>query len=255
MGYKGRDVEVSVLDNDFCLIVACDSCGAVGDKKLDQLNAPPSTVGQLTARVVLLEVLCTGALPKIMTVAICAEPNPTGQQILAGVHSELAAFGFADLPLAISTEKNFETRQTGLGISVSGICKTKDLKIATSQPGDRVYCLGLPKVGKEVLDTKSMECVDAGRIDQLLKQSDIHDILPVGSRGIRTEADQLAKSTTAIFKADPNPLIDLDKSAGPSTCLIFTSPVEQDKKRFGNLPLSEVGIFIEYQSNFKEKQP
>ncbi len=244
MGYKGRDVEVSVLDNDFCLVAACDSCGAIGDKKLDQLNAPPSLVGRLTARVVLLEVLCTGALPKIMTVAICAEPDPTGEKILEGVHSELAAFGFADLPLAISTEKNFETRQTGLGIGLTGICRTKDLKIATSQPGDRVYCLGLPKVGKEVLGTKDMDSIDAGTMDLLLKQPDIHDILPVGSRGIRAEATQLAKSTNAVFKADPNPLTDLDKSAGPSTCVIFTSPAEQDNIRFGNLPLSQVGIFI-----------
>jgi len=244
MGYKGRDVEVSVLDNDFCLIAACDSCGAIGDKKLDQLNAPPSMVGRLTARVVLLEVLCTGALPKIMTVAICAEPDPTGQKILEGVHSELAAFNLADLPLAISTEKNFETCQTGLGIGLTGTCKTKELKIATSQPGDRVYCLGLPRVGKEVLDTKDTERVDAGTIDLLLKQPDIHDILPVGSRGIRAEATQLAKSTNTVFKADPDPVPDLAKSAGPSTCIIFTSPAEQDKTRFGNLPLFKVGIFI-----------
>ena len=244
MGYKGRDVEISLLDNDLCLIVACDSCGAVGDKKLDQLKVPPSLVGRLTARAVLLEVICTGALPKVMTVAICAEPNPTGQKILDGVHLELAASGLADLPLAISTEKNFETRQTGLGIGVTGICKTKALKIATSQPGDRVYCLGLPKVGQEVLDTQDMTIIDAGKIEPLLKQTDIHDILPVGSSGIRAEATQMAQSINAVFKAGHNPLPDLDKSAGPSTCLIFTSTIEQDKIRFGRLPLSEVGIFI-----------
>ncbi|WP_300463587.1 hypothetical protein [Desulfobacula sp.] len=37
MGYKGRDVEVCLLENDLCLIVACDSCGAVGEKDLDQV--------------------------------------------------------------------------------------------------------------------------------------------------------------------------------------------------------------------------
>jgi hypothetical protein len=244
MGYKGRDVEVSLLDNDLCLVVACDSCGAIGDKKLDQLKVPASLVGRLTARVVLLEVMCTGALPKVMTVAISAEPNPTGQKILDGVHSELAGSNLADLPLAISTEKNFETRQTGLGIGVTGICKIRDLKIATSQLGDRVYCLGLPKVGQEVLDTEDREIIDAGKIERLLKQTDIHDILPVGSRGIRAEAMQMAQSTNAVFKAHQNPLPDLNKSAGPSTCVIFTSSREQDKTRFGKLPLSQVGIFI-----------
>ncbi len=244
MGYKGRDVEVSVLDNDLCLVVACDSCGAVGNKKLDQLKVSASLVGRLTARVVLLEVLSTGALPKIMTVAISAEQHPTGQEILEGVQSELAASNLADLPLAISTEKNFETCQTGLGIGVTAICNRKDLKIATSQPGDRVYCLGLPKVGQEVLDTQNLEIIDAGKIDLLLNQTDIHEILPVGSRGIRAEATQLAQSTNAVFKAGHHPLPDLDKSAGPSTCVIFTSPAEQGNTRFGRLPLSQVGMFI-----------
>lgn len=244
MGYKGRDVEVSLLDNDLCLVAACDSCGAVGAKELDQLNVSPSLVGQLTVRVVLLEVLCAGALPKIMTVAVCAEPDPTGKQILDGIHAELAASGLADLPLAISTEKNFDTRQTGLGIGITGFCTIKDLRIARSQPGDRVYCLGLPKVGQEVPDSDDLETIDAGRIHMLLKQKDIHDILPVGSRGIRAEATQLAQITNAAFKSSPNPLPDLDKSAGPSTCIIFTSNAEQDPTRFGQLPLSCVGLFI-----------
>ncbi|WP_457554238.1 hypothetical protein [Desulfobacula sp.] len=244
MGYKGRDVEVSMLDNDLCLVAACDSCGAIGDKELDQLNVPSWIVGQMTARAVLLEVLCTGALPMIMTVAICTEPEPAGKEILKGVHAELAASGFTDLPLAVSTEKNFKTRQTGLGISVTGVCKTKALKIAKSQPGDRVYCLGLPKVGKEVLAKGNLEVVNAGKIEILLKQKDIHDILPVGSKGILVEADQLAQNTNSIFKPDNNPLPDLNKSAGPSTCIIFTSNAEQNTTRFGKLPLSEVGIFI-----------
>jgi hypothetical protein len=244
MGYKSRDVEVSLLENDLCLIVACDSCGAVGEKDLDQVTAPASLVGQMTARAVLLEVLCTGAKPKIMTVAICAEPTPTGKQILEGVHAELAASGFDGLPLAISTEKNFKTCQTGLGISVTGVCKTADVRIALSQPGDRVYCLGLPRVGQDVLDAGALEVVTAGNIKWLLNQTNIHDILPVGSKGIQVEANQLAQSVNCMFKAKNTSLVDLNKSGGPSTCIIFTCRAEQDSTCFGNLPLSEVGIFI-----------
>jgi hypothetical protein len=244
MGYKGRDVEINILDNDFCLVAACDSCGAIGDKELDQVRVPAFMVGQLTCRAVLLEVISTNAIPKIMTVAISSELDPTGNNILDGVHAELKASDLIHLPLAISTEKNFKTSQTGLGISVTGVCKIKDLKIAKSQPGDRVYCLGLPKVGKEILDTDDSLVINAGKITMLLKQKDVHDILPVGSQGIRLEVDNLALNTGSIFKSHDKPLPDLDKSAGPSTCIIFTSARKQDKTNFEPLPLYEVGIFI-----------
>ncbi|WP_300463590.1 hypothetical protein [Desulfobacula sp.] len=89
-----------------------------------------------------------------------------------------------------------------------------------------------------------MEVVTAGHINLLLNRTDIHDILPVGSKGIQVEANQLAQSVHCIFKATSTPLVDLNKSGGPSTCIIFTCRIAQDITCFENLPLSEVGIFI-----------
>lgn len=60
-------------------MVSCDSCGGIGEKELDILKVPHRLVGQLTARVALMEIICTGADPKIMTVAISAESEPTGR--------------------------------------------------------------------------------------------------------------------------------------------------------------------------------
>jgi len=244
MGYKGRDVEISMLDNDLCLVVACDSCGAIGAKDLDLLKVPSTLVGNMTARAVLLEVMCTGAVPKIMTVAISAELDPTGNEILKGVRKELAKSNFTHLPLAISTEKNFTTRQTGLGISVTGTCNTNDLKISKSRPGNHVYCLGLPKVGEEVLNPDDPEIITAHALGKLLPLPGVNDIVPVGSKGILVEAGQLAENTECNFKINTNTFLDLKKSAGPSTCIIFTSTVQQDKTLFGKLPLSCIGTLI-----------
>lgn len=243
MGYRGRDVEVTIIEKDLCLVVACDSCGAVGDKDLDILKVPPQLVGRLTARVSLMEVLCTGALPRIMTVAVSSESDPTGNGILQGVRAELESAGFKDLPLAISTEKNFIPRQTGLGIGLTGTCREQDLRIAGSKSGDLVYCLGLPKVGEEVAATPDAQSLQTIHIRNLPAHPGIHDIVPVGSRGILAEADQLAHHTRNRFLPDVPSLIDLNKSAGPATCAIFTCAPGVSPGILFQLPLTRVGRF------------
>ncbi|SMD10702.1 alpha-ribazole kinase [Desulfocicer vacuolatum DSM 3385] len=244
MGYKGRDVEVSMLEQGLCLVVACDSCGAIGEKKLDLLKVPHPLVGQLTARVALMEVLCTGAVPRVMTVAISSEPEPTGRQILNGVRQELETAGFKDLSLVISTEKNFVPSQTGLGIGVTGSCRINDLRIAGSGPGDGVYCLGIPRVGQEVAKAPASSIIGTAQIRELLAQPDIHDIVPVGSRGILAEARELACHTHSRFIPDASMEVDLNKSAGPSTCALFTCAPETVPQIQGNLPLFRVGSLV-----------
>ena len=244
MGYLERDVEVALINSKQYLVAACDSCGAVGMKELDELRVPWSITGRFTARVVLLEVLSTGAVPKMMTVSISNEPHPTGDEILKGVKEELASARLT-LPMAISTEKNMTTQQTGLGISVIGVAEMKQLRIGTSQPGDDIFCLGLPKVGSEVNNPEDLEIVQIEHIRVLLADRGIHDIIPVGSKGIRKEAQQLADTVDSRLSVDSTCVLDLDKSAGPSTCLIFSSssPLSIDftSPGFDHLPLTRIG--------------
>lgn len=243
MGYLGRDVEVVSLNQTQFLVVSCDSCGAIGMKELDAYKISPFITGKLTIRVVLLEVLCTGGRPKMLTVAISNEPSPTGNEILKGVKDELASVGLDSLPMAISTEKNMPTRQTGLGVSVIGVAEKGSLRIGTTQLGDKVYCLGLPKVGPELSNPEDPEIIQIKTVLALLDSPNIHDLVPVGSKGIRFEAEQLASSVNAQISFAPNSTLDLDKSAGPSTCLIFSVAVDLDEKLFSSLdlPLALIG--------------
>ncbi len=245
LGYLGRDVEVVLINQEQYLVASCDSCGAIGLKDLDTLKIAWSITGRLTTRVALLEVLSTGAVPQMMTVAISNELDPTGERILDGVKEELDSAGLTTLPMAISTEKNMFTQQTGLGISVVGVTDKKQLRIGTTQSGDDVYCIGLPKVGAEVTNSKDLEIVQVKDIKILLEISSIHDIVPVGSRGIRAEAEQLANSVNCRLIIDPSCVLNLEKSAGPSTCLIFSSasPLALDLSSSGipRLPLTKVG--------------
>lgn len=239
MGYKGRDVEVIDIESGMSLVIACDSCGSVGNKELDIINVPQDLVGRLTARTVLMELVSVGALPVAMTVSICAEPTPTGDEILIGIKKELQLSGFSDVKLAVSTEKNFETRQTGLGIGATGICQAGELKVSQSKVYDKVFCLGVPRVGDEVISSGCMDMINSGTLNQLRVHPQINDILPVGSRGIQAEAELLAKQSHTIFNTIEGCDLDLEKSAGPSTCVLFTS--SQNIEEFKNLEIYQVG--------------
>lgn len=251
LGYLGRDVEVVSINKAQYLVASCDSCGAIGMKELDAYKISWFITGKLTTRVALLEVISTGAVPQMLTVAISNEPYPTGDELLRGVNDELESAALKTIPMAISTEKNMHTQQTGLGISVIGVAEKNKLRIGTAQPGDDVYCLGFPKVGPELNNPEDPEIVQVKAIQVLLGISSIHDIIPVGSRGIRLEADQLASTVNSRLRVDPTCALDLDKSAGPSTCLIFSSSssssgvLDQAFSSFPNLPLTRIGKLYE----------
>ena len=222
LGYKGRDVEVIALDGRKCLVAACDSCGGAGSKEFDVVKVPPYITGRFTSRVSLLEILATAAKPLLLTVASCSDPHPTTTGILEGVKDELKSLNLSETPVVVSSEKNIPTSQTGLGITVVGICERESLRIATSLPGDELYCLGLPKVGSEVVIHDDLEIAHGTHILELLTIPGVHDIIPVGSRGIRKEAESLASELSCLFVPATLVKVNLDKSAGPSTCLIFT---------------------------------
>ena len=246
MGYLGRDVEVVSINNTQYLVASCDSCGAIGMKELDAHKVSWFITGKLTTRVALLEVMSVGAVPQMLTIAISNEPYPTGDELLKGVNDELESAELRTLPTAISTEKNMPTKQTALGISAVGVAEKHKLRIGTARPGDSVYCLGFPKVGPELLNPKDPEIVDVKAIQLLLELPSIHDIIPVGSRGIRGEADQLALTVKNRLRLDPTCTLDLEKSAGPSTCLIFASSssfalLKQGFSVLPNLPLIRIG--------------
>ncbi|NLI92386.1 MAG: alpha-ribazole kinase [Peptococcaceae bacterium] len=223
MGYKNRDVEVVFLKEGLCLVAACDSCGAIGSKELDAVSVPADVTGRFTARVALLEVIASGAIPQMITVAISNEPDPTGIQILSGVRAELLSAGLKRLKMVTSTEKNIPTKQTGLGISVFGSCDFDDLRLGKTEPGDFIYGLGKPKVGPEVDDPEDREIIQVKHLAVLLKKKPIHDLIPVGSRGIRYECELLQQTVRGRVEFAPGCPVPITKSAGPSTVLLFSA--------------------------------
>ena len=210
-----RDLTIVPLEAQN-IVIACDSCGAVGNKSGDVFKLPPRYVGKFATRVSLTEVLCSGATPVTITNGVACEMQPTGAEIILGIQEELQNAGITDILLTGSTEENFTTSMTALAVTVIGVAKDSELKFETAAPGDKLVLLGNPKVGAEV-DLESAGFYPV--IKQLLPLSGVKEIVPVGSKGVAYEAETLAKLSGATFVLyETN--IDYYKSAGPATCLL-----------------------------------
>lgn len=217
---KVRDLSLVAIDADKTMVIACDSCGGIGEKEGDVFKVPSFYVGKFTARVAIFEVMCSGA--KIVTIAdaVCNEMEPTGSEIIRGIKKELEEAALEEVALTGSTEENMLTSSTGLGVTVIGIADRKALKLNSIKDEALIISIGLPKVGEEINWVKDSEIIDYESINKLLSSSFVYEIVPVGSKGIAYEAQQLAANNSLNLEFVSELSIDINKSSGPATCVI-----------------------------------
>ncbi|OCL26144.1 hypothetical protein U472_09005 [Orenia metallireducens] len=214
-----RDISIIKLDANKSLVVACDSLGGIGSKEYDKIKVSSRLVGKFTARVALMELLSSGATPISVVDTLSVELKPTGEEIIKGMKEELAKVGIDEL-LTGSTEENIKTVQTGIGVTAIGLININELRVGTSQKEDLIVAIGLPKVGNEVLADLN-QVADLDLVVELLELEYIHEILPVGSKGVLYEAQLLAESNGLQLSLLENK-VDLQKSAGPATVVLVT---------------------------------
>mgnify|MGYP001610493338 CR=1 FL=1 len=218
--HKVRDLTLIKVGCKKTMIIACDSCGGAGNKEYDILKVPPFFTGKFTARVAVMEVLCSGAEIIAITNCVCNEMNDTGLEIIKGIKDELLEAGINNTVLTGSTEENFKTLSTGLGVTVIGIVKNKNLKLNRSKEGSAIISIGLPKVGGEIKLGHDDEIINYKILKKLLNLQCVYEIVPVGSKGVLHEANTLAKANNLNFKLSSQVNLDIYKSAGPSTVII-----------------------------------
>ena len=220
-----RDVELFRLDNKRVMVISCDSSGAIGPKPLDHVKVDGATVGKFTARVALMETMSIGAEPICLSVSLCVEPSPTGLDIVKGIRRELRTAGFATASMVQSSEKNFLVQQTGVGVAVTGIALSKNLRVGNCRRGDTVLAIGTPLVGLEVVSAERANSVaDLEDVCCLLDLPFVHEIMPVGSTGILKEARVMAAGSQLRLDLNPHMQVDVKKSAGPATVLLCSTP-------------------------------
>ena len=104
-------------------------------------------------------------------------------------------------------------------MTVIGIAKKDGLLLASSQKNDLLVTVGLPLVGEEVLPNID-KIAGLDDLKKLMAINDVHEIIPVGSKGIGYEVDLLAEMSGLSCKYREGLGLALDKSAGPATTIL-----------------------------------
>jgi selenophosphate synthetase-related protein len=223
-----RDLLVTEITKDLWMVVSSDSDGGIGPKKYDSVFSHPYDLGRLAARVPLIEMIASGSIPLLVVDVLAVEMEPTGAEIIRGVKDEAEEAGLnSNTVVTGSTEDNVVTVQTGMGVVVIGIVSNYDFRPGKSNIGDIIVSIGIPKSAPEYkVVYNDPEIVNTKTIRQLNQLSFIHDILPVGSKGIKHEFIEIGNSAGLSPRYFDVTEIDVTKSGGPSTCCL----VSIDKK-------------------------
>jgi hypothetical protein len=242
------DVSILKMPTGHAIVAGSTSSGAVGPKQLDQVKVNGRVLGKFLARVALMDVTATGAFPLLLSVTLGVEKEPTGNVIIEGIKHEARSIGLdPNQVLMENTEDNFQTKQTGAGLTVVGLANEEELRLGKTMPGDLIVAIGRPKVGHEVIGAEARgEIADLKNVTQLSQLNYVHDIASVGGFGIANEAKIMAYSVGRQLKIHEVSGLDLNKSAGPATVVLATI----DRERLEDLtalipkPINVIGEIL-----------
>lgn len=238
-----RDAYIKALD-DKLLVITNDNSATIGGATQDVLAVDPYIVGRLTSRVAALEAVSLGAAPIAVSSTISFDyMNSQGQQITQGILDTMAGLGLTEHDLTGSCETNYPAELTCLGVTIVSIAAPEQLLLHKVKAGDCCYLLGLPQVGQAVLDIYASLLAPA-QIQRLTLCPEIHEVVPIGSQGIRQELSELAQAYQLEFCSRLPADFAWDQSAGPATCILVVGKLglEEQLKTLGQ-PVTWLGYW------------
>ena len=244
---KYRDLSILQVDEQKTMVISCDSCGAVGTKPGDVLQASPELTGELTARVALMEVMCTGAKIQCLYNALSCEMQPTGEQIIKGIRSELKKAGIDPELMSGSTEENFPTCMTAIGIVAIGMSEG-NLRVGGVTAGDCAVLIATPKYGDKIKQPVDLDIVSYEEICTILEIKGVKEIVPCGSKGVLYEAKAIAEFNNVRFVATNDDSDLLTASAGPATCAVVAIKHEDLEMLTDKIGQNRMQILGDYES-------
>lgn len=251
------DVSLYHLTPTLSMAIATDSSGGIGKKIHDVVTVPLSQVGYYTAAVPLMELMALRAEIVGIVDNLCVELEPSGREIIEGIRILMEELNLEGTLLNGSTEENIPVTMTALGVTAIGLIDYVKCGEYESRNGDTVLLIGFPKSGevflREELIEGRNETVRAIDILHFSENPLVHQIRPVGSKGISYELEDLVQSMNDLnfqqvdFEGQTS-IVDLSISAGPATCCILTM-CERDVQEFIkslNLPVTVLGKLANY---------
>ncbi|HWO78495.1 MAG TPA: AIR synthase related protein [Bacillus sp. (in: firmicutes)] len=226
---KIRDLTLIAINDHQYIVIACDSDGGIGNKPQDVVKVDEETIAQFATRVPLFEIISSGASPFLIIDCLSFEMDGSGEKVIAAIKKYVREAGILeDIQVTGSTEDNVPTVQTGIGVTILGLADKNQFHVGSSVPGDHLVCVGIPKSGpKYEVRIDDPEIISLRELLKIRRLPYVHDILPVGSKGVLHEANQMAKSSSLVYKPIQNPGINMNQSAGPSTCVLLSIPLEK----------------------------
>ena len=217
-----RDVSYLVLGGDRTLVVACDSHGGIGPKPHDSVPVDAGVLGRFALRVPLLEVVATGATPRLVVDALSVERDPTGDAILEGIRAEATAAGLDASSITGSTEENVPTLATGVGVTVIGDVRLADLRVGAAQPPFEVVLFGRPmSAPTDVFGPEHPDIVTVPRLVAALALDGVVEALPIGSGGVAAEVEAMARTAGGRPEMGDDWPCEREQSGGPSTAALL----------------------------------
>ena len=228
---RRRDLLLLRLRNRQVITLGNTSSGGVGNKPGDKLQIDGRVLGRIMARTALIKVVAVGATPIALVCNLTVELAPSGLSIFSGIREESRKIRTVEI-LEGHTEENFETNETGLGITVVGIADEEELKIGKITPGDLVIAVGRPVVGRDILEK---DPVALETVMKLAGSDYVHEILPVGSRGIKREIEDLEQLYGIRIEIKENIRVKLDTSSGSTSAILLMVQKERLNSLIANI--------------------
>ena len=244
--FEFRDLTIVDITPELRMVISCDSSGGIGNKEGDVVKVDPEITGYFTTHVAMMELLAVGATPVSIINTLGVEMDDTGQRIINGINRAIEPLNMKeDIIITGSTEENIPVCQTSMGITIVGLIDKSKWRIKKTSKDDLIVVIGIPKVVNELAQDMN-DVASLKLLLELIKDPCIKDILPVGSKGIAYEAGVMANTNDLEFELVDNSCMDLQKSAGPATCIIIA--VDKDGyeklKNVVNIPVNCIGKFV-----------
>lgn len=217
-----RNATIHRLSGEEFLITTCDNSGGIGEKEQDLVHVPYDVISYYSFRVAVMECIASGGQPiSIIIQNLTGESN--WRKLSEGVYRGLSELNKSNITITGSSETNFQLNQSAIGIVVNGTSNNPKFEIP-SIPNHKWAVVGKPLVGPSVIE-------QAGYVAPLLtfhtisKMEEVY-VWPVGSKGILSEMKRISMEPVQSISSS----LDLQGSAGPSTCFIIAYPAEREKE-------------------------
>ncbi|WP_165998507.1 ATP-binding protein [Bacillus sp. Cs-700] len=200
------------------LIITSDNSGAIGMKEQDHVAVPYDVVAYYAFRVAVMENIALGGMPvSVVMHNFCGDRE--WKALVSGVERGKRELGFDhEITITGSSETNMPLLQSALGVVVIGK-QHRTLPKVRIEYATKFAVIGKPLVGEEVVnEVTAIAPLELFR--WVSEQEGVQAVLPVGSKGIIYELNELVDSVEVVESMVQTDL-DLYKSSGPATSFIM----------------------------------